>query len=373
MSGGPGAHVKQRTGNTKFGILSAFAICVVGLAAVRKDDIYPQLGAFARVLALIEQTYIEKIPPQTLVERATAAMLKSLDRHSEYIPAATFRGLRGEAASPFAHVGIDTRFDGKRWVIAGLLPESPAVRSGLRAGDTITAIDGRAADAAPPWRGSAGSRVVLTIERPGFVVPRKFTLVREPLPDIAVSLERRGEWLVATIKRFPDRVTRMFEDIVTAEKAKGPITGIVLDLRHNPGGLIEEAVKLLDLFLDEGPLLTTVGRDDQVLERFAATTTKKAWPYKVAVLVDRQSASAAEIVAGAFQDTKRGLVLGEKSFGKGSVQTIVELDDGAAVRLTTALYLTPANRKVEGQGITPDVVLSAGDWVDDAISRAREP
>ncbi len=355
-------------------LIAALAACA-GIAAA-KPDLYPQLGAFARVLTLIEQSYIERIPAESLIERAIGGMVRSLDRHSEFVPRATYRTLRGDTPASIAHVGIDLQLRGKDLVIGGLLPDAPASRSGLRLGDAVSQIDGaRPASlekAAAALSGSPGSKVIVTIERSGFVVPRRFTLVREPLPDIGVSVVRRDARLVATVRRFSDRMSRMLEDTLRYELERAPAEGVILDLRGNGGGLIEEAVRLLDLFLDDGDVLIVVGREGKVVERFSATPQKRSFNLPLAVLIDSHSASAAEIVAGALQDRKRARVLGETSYGKGSVQTIVELDDGSAVRFTTALYFTPSMRKVEGHGIAPDVVLAPGeDWLARAAAEAK--
>jgi carboxyl-terminal processing protease len=221
----------------------------------------------------------------------------------------------------------------------------------------------------PKAEGTPGSRLKLTLDRPGFLVPRNFTLTRAPLPDVSVFAVRKQDVIVITVRRFSDGAARMVANAVVRER-KTPFSGVILDLRDNPGGFVNEAVRMVDFFVDQGDIVSTVGRDGVVVEAFRATSLVKAETAPVVVLINAHSASASEIVAGAMQDLKRAKIAGEKSFGKASVQSIIELEDGSALKLTTAHYYTPNKRLIDKQGITPDASFSdvpPDEWVTHAI------
>jgi carboxyl-terminal processing protease len=266
--------------------------------------------------------------------------------------------------------------------VIALLPDGPAERAGVLLGDTLKAVDDGTVQCptAGPTRfgfakaeGTPGSKIKLTIDRPGFLVPRYFTLVRQSLPDISVFSTRIRGVVVVTVKRFSDGAARMVANAIVRERVH-PYTGIVLDLRDNPGGFVSEAVRVVDFFVDQGDIVSTQGRDGVVLETLQATAIVKAETVPVVVIINKQSASAAEIVAGAIQDLERGKVVGERSFGKASVQSIIELEDGSALKLTTAHYYTPKKRLIDKTGIQPQIDLSSApsdEWVSRAIDAIK--
>ncbi|MCC6810884.1 MAG: S41 family peptidase [Deltaproteobacteria bacterium] len=341
------------------------AAATVSFALYGADATYTQLAVFARAFNAIQQHYVERITPERLVERAITGMVKDLDQTSEYVPAETFKRLRGDSKDSVAHGGLATSCDTGVVRIAALLPDGPAERAGLLLGDIVKAVDDSATSCPtasprfgfPKAEGAPNSKLKLTIDRPGFLVPRYFTLVRQPLPDISVFSQRKGDVIVVTVKRFSDGASRMLANAIVRERGK-PYSGVVVDLRDNPGGFVTEAVRMVDFFVDKGDIVSTLGRDGEVIEAYQATAIVKAETAPVVVLVNKHSASAAEIVAGALQDLGRAQIVGERTFGKASVQTIIELEDGSALKLTTAHYYTPKKRMIDKQGIEPQIALS---------------
>jgi carboxyl-terminal processing protease len=346
------------------------------------DTTYTQLAVFARAFNAIQQSYVERVTPEHLVERAISGMVKDLDPNSEYVEADTYKRLRGDTKDSVAHTGLATMCDHGAPHIAAMLPDSPAERAGLLIGDTIKAVDDTPLSGCTPGlrfgfekaEGAPNSKLKLTVDRPGFLVPRYFTLVRHPLPDVSVFAQRKQDIVYVTVRRFSDGAARMLAQAIVRER-KTPFSGVVIDLRDNPGGFVTEAVRTVDFFVDKGDIVSTIGRDGDVIEAFQATAIVKAETAPVAIVVNEKSASAAEIVAGALQDMGRAKIVGDKTFGKASVQTIIELEDGSALKLTTAHYFTPKKRQIDKQGITPDVSLKdvpQEEWLSRAADLLRQ-
>jgi carboxyl-terminal processing protease len=347
-----------------FGLGAAMTMTALAVAAPKHR--FDKLDVFARVLSYVEQNYVEEVDEGKLVYGAAKGMVRTLDPHSAFMTPDEYRDMKADTEGEFGGVGVEVDDDAGVIVVVGPLPGSPAARAGLEKGDRIVAIDGvptKGQSGSGRLRGKPGTSVVLTVERTGWGEPRPFTLVRELIHVQAVeaSLLANGVAYVR-LKQFQERAD---EEMVAAltrlqTEAGGRLSGLVLDLRGNPGGLLDQAVKVSDLFLAQGVIVTTVGRSGHKLdeERARAYGTWDGFP--IACLVNGSSASASEIVAGALQDHARAVIVGTSTYGKGSVQSIFDLGDGSGLKLTVARYLTPSGRTIQGKGITPDRVIEAG-------------
>ena len=322
-----------------------------------------EIGRFIAVFEEVRANYVEPVEDSRLIEGAIEGMLASLDPHSGYLDAADFTQLRTQTDGEYGGLGLSvTMEDGAVKVIA---PQAgtPADRAGIRAGDFITHIDGELLlgfnldEAVEKMRGRAGTTVRLTVVRPGRDEPIEATITREVIQLRPVTWEVRDNIGVLTLSTFSENAGRELRNAMqSVERSLGRRpTGWILDLRSNPGGLLDEAVDVSDLFLERGEIVSQRGRQAGDIERFAARPGDAAGGLPVIVLIDAGSASASEIVAGALQDHHRAIVMGETSFGKGSVQTVVPLTQTTALRLTTARYFTPSGRSVQEGGIRPDI------------------
>jgi carboxyl-terminal processing protease len=329
-----------------------------------------QLYLVQEAMAAVQQHYVDDIDRPTLVRNALKGMLAALDPHSAYLPPRDFTEMNIEISGSFSGIGIEiNREDGKLLVVSPI-DDSPAHRAGIQPGDQIWKIGGSLTrslsldEAVSRMRGPRGTRVVLTILREGAPAPLVFTLVR----DIIHTKSLKGRILEPgygsiRIAQFQEGTGEEFES--TLEKLRkmngGQLRGLVLDLRNNPGGLLEEAVAVANRFLGERPetaeIVSTRGREPGSSETFTATIGPKEPPYPLVVLVNGGSASASEIVAGALQDHRRAVIMGTQTFGKGSVQSVLQLPHGAGLKLTTARYYTPAGRSIQARGITPDILV----------------
>lgn len=353
-------------------MLAIFLIaCFMGLEeiAVRRaqalpNDTYQQLETFANVLAIVQKNYVEPVSTKDLIDGAITGMLASLDPHSAYLTPELYRDLEVETRGSFGGLGIEiTIKDGMLTVVAPI-EDTPAYRAGIKAGDQIIKIDNdftkdmTLTDAVKRMRGPRGSKIKLTIHRIG--VPEMFTvtMARDVIKIQSVKskqLEDGYSYLRITTfqEATDDGVEKAIEEFT--KDGHGKIKGLVLDLRDNPGGLLNQAVKVSDDFLDGGMIVYTQGRLENQQQKYFSHKKKDFEDYPMVVLVNGGSASASEIVAGALQDQKRAVIVGTQTFGKGSVQTILPLDDQSALRLTTARYFTPNGRSIQAVGITPDV------------------
>jgi carboxyl-terminal processing protease len=342
-------------------------------AAPRRDTSQPyrSLDVLAEVLAYVQNAYVDETKETDLVHAAVEGMLQRLDPHSMLLRPEVYRAMRDETTGEFDGVGLEVSQEADAIVVVAPLADSPAERAGILAGDRIVAVDGSPAKEMPVgeatrrMKGAAGSQVVLSIERVGLPEPRSFTLVRDHVRTTSVDwrlLDRGTGTVYVRIRTFQDRTDRELRQALDGARKEigGPIQGLVLDLRNNPGGLLEQAVKVADRFLSSGVIVSTESRGKQPeVERAHEKDTEPDYP--IVLLVNRGSASASEIVAGALQDHGRAVVAGVRTFGKGSVQTIVELDDGSALKLTVARYFTPNHRSIQERGIAPDVLVEAAD------------
>ena len=342
-------------------------------AAPRRDPAQPyrSLDVLAEVLAYIQNSYVDETKEQDLVQGAVEGMLQRLDPYSVLLRPDVYRAIRDETTGEFDGVGLEVSQVADGIVVVSPLADSPAERAGILAGDRIVAVDGSptkempVGEATRRMKGAAGSQVVLTIERAGLQEPRVFTLVRDHVRTTSVDwrlLDRGAGTVYVRIRTFQDRTDRELRQALDGARKEigGPIQGLILDLRNNPGGLLDQAVRVADRFLSKGVIVTTEARGKQPeVEEAHEKDTEPGYP--VVLLVNRGSASASEIVAGALQDQGRAVLVGSQTFGKGSVQTVVELDDGSALKLTVARYFTPSHRSIQDRGVTPDVPVAAVD------------
>jgi len=359
-------------------LVGALALVPVTSATVAATDAdtYKELETFMGVFERVRANYVDKVDDHQLIKGAIDGMLASLDPHSSYLEASDFQQLKTTTDGNYGGLGLSvTQEDGTVKVITPT-EDTPAARAGIKAGDYITHLDGELLygldldQAVDKMRGPPGSTIKLTIVRPGRDKPFDVVLKRERIELRPVKWELKDGVGVLNINQFSANVGEQVAAAITAmDKAAGaakPI-GYIVDLRSNPGGLLDQAVSVSDAFLDRGEIVSERGRAKDDIERFYARPGDLTGGKPLIVLVDAGSASAAEIVAGALQDHRRALVMGERSFGKGSVQTVIQLDQKSALRLTTARYYTPSGRSVQAGGIEPDIVvpqLSDPDYKD---------
>lgn len=343
-------------------MLCAVPVATSAMASVESQT-RAELGRFLEVFDEVRANYVEPVTDERLIEGAIQGMLASLDPHSGYLDMRDYATLRTQTDGQYGGLGLSvTMEDGAVKVIAPQA-DTPAARAGIKAGDFITHIDGELLigfsldEAVEKMRGAPGTTIRLTVVRPGRDEPIQATITREVIQLRPVKWEVRGDIGLLTLTTFSDNASGELQaamQAVTRSMGRQP-AGWVLDLRSNPGGLLDEAVAVSDLFLERGEIVSQRGRQAADVERFAARAGDAAGGRPVIVLIDAGSASASEIVAGALQDHHRAIVMGETSFGKGSVQTVVPLTETTALRLTTARYFTPSGRSVQEGGITPDI------------------
>jgi carboxyl-terminal processing protease len=338
-------------------------------AARRSSEPYRPLDVFADVLAHVENSYVEDVSERDLVYGAIDGLVARLDPHSAFLRPDAFKAMREETSGEFDGLGLEVTIrDGQLTVVAPLA-DSPGERAGIRPGDRIVSIDGAPtkemtlADAIRRMKGAAGLRIDLEIMREGFSSPQKLGLVRDRIRMQSVDwrvLDAERGYAYVRVKAFQDRTDRALRRALDDARASlhKPVRGLVLDLRNNPGGLLDQAVRVADAFLPSGVIVTTEGRGKRNVEVERARERDTEPPYPVIVLVNKGTASASEIVAGALQDHGRAVIMGTQTFGKGSVQTIIELEDGSGLKLTVARYYTPKHRSIQEAGITPDVVVA---------------
>ena len=330
---------------------------------------YRALDIFADVLAYIENGYVEEVKEKDLVYGAIEGMVGRLDPHSQFMRPEVFRALKEETSGEFDGVGLELTMKDDQLVVISPIADAPGERAGILPGDRILRIDGAPtrdvtlSEAIRRMKGAPGSKIALEIMRDGFSSPQTLTLVRDRVRTQSVEwrvLDAERGYVLAKVKTFQDRTDSALKKGLDGARAQlgGEIRGLVLDLRNDPGGLLEQAVRVADRFLREGVVVSTEGRGRRnvEVERAHVKDTEPAYP--MIVLVNRGTASASEIVAGALQDHGRALILGTQTFGKGSVQSVIDLEDGSGLKLTVARYFTPKHRSIQELGITPDVVVA---------------
>jgi len=331
---------------------------------------YKPLDVFAEVLAAVENNYVESQKEQDLVYAAIDGLVSRLDPHSIFMRPDVYRAMHDEAIGEFDGIGLEVSVEGDQIVVVTPVADSPAERAGLHPGDRILSIDGEAtrdmtlSDVLQRLRGAPGTKVVLEMMREGFQAPLKLTLVRDRVRMQSVEwrpLDDEHRIAYVRVKAFQDRTDRAIRKALDDARAtfRGEIEGLVLDLRNDPGGLLQQAVRVSDLWLSHGVIVSIEGRSRSNIEVERAHEKETEPNYPIVVLVNKGTASASEIVAGALQDHARGVLLGSQTFGKGSVQSIIELEDGSGLKLTVARYFTPKHRSIHGRGIAPDIAVEA--------------
>ncbi len=333
--------------------------------AAARDALYQRLKVLAEVLDAVQRNYVEPVSADDLVYGAAEGIVSRLDPHSSFLSPEMFREMQIETEGTFGGIGIEVTVRDGRLVVVSPIEDTPAARAGIRAGDVIVRIENERvkgldlSEAVKRMRGPRGTRLTIHVLREGWDEPREFTLTRDVIRIKSVRHRRIGDVGVIRIAQFQQRTHREVRDALSTLQEAGPLTGLVLDLRNDPGGLLDQAVKVADIFLTEGPVVSTRGRDPDQEVVYTARDDGDEPDLPIVVLVNRGTASASEIVAGALQDHRRALVVGERTFGKGSVQTILPLSDGSGLRVTTALYYTPSDRSIQAKGIEPDILVSA--------------
>ena len=349
-------------------------------AAKAENDIYRQLDLLANVFERVRANYVDPVSDSKLIEYAISGMLTSLDPHSSYMPPKSFDKMREQTRGEFGGLGIEVTMDKGVIKVISPIEDTPAARAGIQSGDLIIQIDGEDVqglslnDAVDKMRGKVGTKIRLKVFRESEKKSFDVTIVRDRIKIRSVrwELEKDGIGYVR-ITTFNEQVEDLLPTALKELKEKNggkPLTGLVLDLRNNPGGLLNEAIFVADEFLNEGEIVSTRGRIRGQNQRYHAEPGDALNGAPMAVLINGGSASASEIVAGALQDHKRAVIMGTRSFGKGSVQTIINLPENAGMRLTTALYYTPSGRSIQAKGIEPDVevpLIRVAEVLDDNI------
>jgi len=334
------------------------------LAVAKEDNTYHQLKMFTQVLDLVERDYVEPVEPQKLIYGAIQGMLSSLDPHSSFMKPEDFKELQVETKGKFTGIGIEITLKDGVLTVVSPIEGTPAFKAGIQANDKILKINGKTTknmtliQAVKLLRGPKGTEVTVSIYREGWSQLKDIKLVRDVIPIKSVKSKMlEDSYGYVRITNFQAKTSSELDKALKTLEGKHGLKGLVLDLRNNPGGLLDQAVKVSDEFLESGLIVYTDGRIEDQKMRFTAKPNKVHHNYPIVVLVNGGSASASEIVAGALQDNKRAIIVGTQTFGKGSVQTIIPLEGGAAVRLTTARYYTPSGRSIQAKGITPDIVV----------------
>jgi carboxyl-terminal processing protease len=360
--------------------LAALALvpAYAAVQAAAETDTYKELDALMDVFERVRVTYVDKVDDKTLIRGAINGMLSSLDPHSGYLDGRDYANLKQTTDGEYSGLGLTVTSEDGAVKVVTPTDDTPAAKAGIKAGDYVTHLDdeliygGTLNEAVDKMRGLAGTKIKLTIVRQGEPKPLEFTLTREVVVIKPVKWETRGNVGLIRISTFNNKTGDATRAAVEGIKAKlgAGVVGYVVDLRSNPGGLLDEAIKVSDVFLDAGEVVSERRRAKNDIDRYFAKSGDLTDGKPVVVLVDEGSASAAEIVAGALQDHRRAIVLGQRSFGKGSVQTVYPLSAETALRLTTARYFTPSGRSVQENGIEPDIQVPQ---LSDARVSERKP
>lgn len=340
---------------------------LIAQEASKKASVYEQLDLFGDIFERIRSQYVEDVDEGDLIEAAINGMLTSLDPHSSYLAPDDAAAMRVQTRGEFGGLGIEVTQDEGFVKVVSPMDGTPADVAGVMSGDFITHVDGESIlglnldEAVEMMRGPVGSEIIITIVREGESEPFDVSIIRDTIKLTAVRSRVQGETVVLRLTTFSDQTySSMREQLESKVEELGgmdKVNGFVIDLRNNPGGLLNQAVRVSDAFLEGGEIVSTRGREPQDGDRFNAEAGDLAMGKPIVVLINGGSASASEIVAGALQDHRRAIVVGTKSFGKGSVQTVMPLRGDGAMRLTTARYYTPSGRSIQALGVSPDIIV----------------
>ena len=331
-------------------------------------ETYRQLNMLGDVFERVRAEYVEEVEDSALIEAAIQGMLSSLDPHSTFLNAKSYGDMQVQTKGEFGGLGIEVTMEGGVVKVVSPIDDTPAHRAGIKPGDLIIGIDGEQVfgltlgEAVDRMRGPVKSEIVVTVKRESIEQPFDVTIVRDVIRITSVKSKAEGNVAFVRITSFNEQTDRGLDKAMKelAEEIGDDLQGVVIDLRNNPGGLLDQAIAVADAFLEKGEIVSTRGRGSRGGQRFNARGGDLAQGLPIVVLINSGSASASEIVAGALQDHKRAIILGTRSFGKGSVQTIIPLPGDAAMRLTTARYYTPSGRSIQATGIEPDIFVEAG-------------
>ena len=332
-----------------------------------KADVYEQLDLFGDIFDRIRSEYVEEVDAKELIEAAINGMLTSLDPHSGYLPPVDAEKMREQTRGEFGGLGIEVTQEEGFVKVVSPIDGTPADEAGMEAGDFITHVDSESVlgltlnQAVERMRGPVGSEIIITVVREGEDEPFDVTIIRDFIKLTAARVRTEGKAVVIRVTTFNDNTFDNIRDGLDKELESAGglenINGVVIDLRNNPGGLLSQAIRVSDAFLDKGEIVSTRGRNPEDGDRYNATPGDLIKGKPIVVLVNGGSASASEIVAAALKDHRRGIVVGTKSFGKGSVQTVMPLREQSAMRLTTARYYSPSGRSIQNLGVTPDIIV----------------
>lgn len=361
--------VMAAVGGTLAGIMvtTQFTGPLIAQETARIKSTYEQLDLFGDIFERIRSAYVEEVDEGKLIESAINGMLTSLDPHSSYMPPEDFNSMQVQTRGEFGGLGIEVTQENGFVKVVSPIDDTPAAIAGVEAGDYITKVDGESTlglsldESVDKMRGPVGSEIIITISREGVEEPFDISIVRDTIKVRAVRARAENDAIVLRVSSFTDQTFDNLKDSLNkqVEEAGGidKVSGFILDLRNNPGGLLKQAIYVSDAFMEKGEIVSTRGRDSRDSERFNATAGDLTEGKPIVVLINGGSASASEIVAGALQDHHRAIVIGTRSFGKGSVQTIMPLQGEGAIRLTTARYYTPSGRSIQALGVSPDILV----------------
>ncbi len=338
-------------------------------AYAEAKDRYLTLQLFAKVMNLVQKYYVEEVDTKKLIYGGIKGMLQELDPHTNFLPPDIFEEFENETSGKFGGLGIEITVQDDVLTIISPIEDTPAWEAGLKAGDKIVSIDGKSTkglslvESAQMLKGSQGSKIVLGIIRDGLKAKKDYAIKRGTIKIKSVKYSALEDgYAYIRLTSFIDNSAKDLQKVLQEMTQKDKkIKGLILDLRRNPGGLLEQAIKISDLFLEKGDIVSTIGRDKDSKKIVSATKDNTYSDFPIVVLINEYSASASEIVAGALKDNKRALVMGKRSFGKGSVQSVVKMGDGSGLKMTVARYYTPSGVSIQAEGITPDVVVDEVD------------
>jgi len=350
-------------------LLSTIGVSWMGWKAFAAEDRYLNLQIFAKVLNIVQQYYVDPVDTQKLIYGGIKGMLRELDPHTNFLPPDIYKEFESETSGEFGGIGIEISVEDGLLTIISPIEDTPAWKAGIQPGDKIVEIDGVSTknmslvEAAQKMKGKNGAKIKLGIMRDSFEEPKVFTIARDVVKVKSVKfIDLNDGYGYLRLTSFIENSGAEMRKKVADFKAKNKnIKGLILDLRRNPGGLLDQAIQISNLFLDKGVIVSTIGRDKSKKEVTEAKHDGAYTGFPIIVLINESSASASEIVAGALKDNKRALIMGKRSFGKGSVQSVVKMGDGSGLKITVARYYTPSGISIQAEGITPDIEVDEVD------------